>query len=559
MQGFAPGRGQPGRQQNAMPAQHNGGFPRQGPISSGSATLASLGGIAVHPRGNMTMGAAPGQLQQAQRAPGPVSNPADPQGTNRWPAGSYSITPPDAEVTEVNVPKPGSTGVIAPGRPFVPQQQQQQLQYQQQVQPKQGMHQQYQQQNMYANKPAQGGPTHLQPQMQQQQQRQYVGSNDYQSMNGRDVTQLAGGFNGMSLHPQNQQQYQLHGNQQVIGQQLQQPPQYSGTYTFSMPINGTNVGMTVSMSPPVSPLPAYLASPVMGSQTIYNPFVNGGFSPLLSSMGLQGMQGMQGSLASYMPTGVSPLMSPGTAMLPRDVVFEENISNAHNLFTPATYVQHSPLVGAREMHYSPAMYQATFAVNANAFAPQGGANNFDLPIYGANGGNRKQMQKARKSPAGDASRAMPKTAGVEAPVAASPAAVAEAPVSAPSTAPKPADEVSVESVDAPASVVAEVVPEQAADSPPTAQVAVADGGSFFDAVPDSANCSPLERDTDLQMSEQDSPSGDTTSESGAAMSSNTGASQAGGADAGSANGTPTKSVGPSRRNMIIKHTKQLVA
>jgi hypothetical protein len=458
------------------------------------------------------------------------------------------------------VPKPGTTGVIAPGRPFPPQQQHQPI-----------PQQQYQQQNMYGNNGRQqlGGPNHLHPpqhqQQQQPQQWQYGGPNDFQQRNNRDIAQLSGGFNGMSLHPQNQPQYQHHNSQQAIGHQLQQPSQFSGTtYTFSTPIfaNGTNVGMTVQLSPPVSPLPAYLASPVMGTQTIYNPFVNGGFSPLLSTVGIQG------PLASYLPAGVSPLISPGSAMLPRDVMFEENISNAHNLFTPATYTHQSPLLGARDLHYSPVMYQAGFTVSANAFAPQGGSghgggNGFDL--HGASGGygRKQQMQKVRKSPAGDASRAMPKAAVA---VAAAAVAAEEASASPPAVsaaAPRPIDEALLESVDTPTAAAAVPVPapEHATEPAPSAAPApvpiVGDGGgSFFDAPPDSANCSPLEPEFDVQSSEQDSPTEDTTAESDAPLSAHLSAGQLGGTEAG---GTPTKSQGPSRRNMIIKHTKQLVA
>jgi hypothetical protein len=525
-----PQQGRPGaRPYNAPPQSApvgGGAYGRQNQYSSGSATLAALGGMS---RGNPPPG--PYGAQQGQYARAPAAQPTQfsshghgasgPEAApHRW-SPAYNVTPP-GEVEPVSPTHVGSSkpAVLAPGRQPLPGQHQPPPQHYQQ---------------------AAGFHGHGHPQ-----------GHQFAAGDQRDVAGITSGMQSMSMHAPQQAPFHHQGApqpwQQPIAPQIQQAqfahaypqnaaglmaqapappgPQFGLTYT----VNQQNGGVTVHVSPPCSPLTAYGASPIPGSgQLAYNPFLGGGFSPLISTYG---------------PVSASP-------SVPRDVQFEENLSNAHNLFTPSQYAQHSPLLSARDLHYSPSMYQGNFSAAGNAFNQNGSA----YPVgqgHGQNGFTRRQAAqgpvKTKKSPLGELTTSTSSTAAT----ASAPAAAVATDATTTTESTQSAAAVAPSDVDGTGDAGAKA----AAAEEPT----LASAGSFFGAAP--ADGSPLEHAGSLEatagdaVNRADTLAGAEVEQAPAAQASEQDAA-AEGAQTQSLGGTPSKA-GTSRRNMIIKHAKQLV-
>lgn len=281
--------------------------------------------------------------------------------------------------------------------------------------------------------------------------------------------------------------------------------------------------LSANISPPPSPLQAFVASPLIGSTTLFNPFQQG-FSPFNT---------VQGQLSPYVTAaGMSPLMSPGTLM-PRDVMFEENISNAHNLFTPQQTYYSSPVMAMADGNYAPAMFQGNFSTAAaNSNFSSNGQQGFDVRQY-AN--QRKSVQRVDSRGRTDK--------------------VAPSPTTVPTTT-------------LPSATVPAVSPqESASDSAATPAAGSPEDNSFF-GPGIGTDGSPLEREDDAAGTELDSSEPGAASavelsveatEATKSMGAPPGIVAAGAISAGASTESPNKALGAARRSMIMKHAKQLMA
>lgn len=585
----------------AYGAQNTAHNARQVPYSSGSATLAALSNqrepVSQAPQYQQP-GFQPG-LRQAQGAAASASAPTSvsvspinssvpgPAGTanqqqpaaQRWSTGSYTITPPEqappsaqamnnGRPSSVNLSKAPVSSVIAPR-----QQQQNAPQHatqQQNFVPNNNTNM-YAQQQPQRNFTAPGGYNDFQPsqgnefvqahvplQMQMQQQQ----NNQYQQQNNQYQQQQA----AQQQQMQQMQQQQMFQQQQVQQQQQQQQAQSQFSNVFAMNAalyaNNSNMmqaglgGMTIHVSPPMSPLENYAASPLMPHNTaLFNPFLATGFSPLFTTV--------QGQLSPYIAAAtMSPMLSPGS-MMPRDIVFEENISNVHNLFTPATFYQSSPVLGVRDLHYSPGYMHGNFTTAGNVFGHQNGAyvsQPLDLKMYANRKSPKTEARALRGGHSNGASSKSSATASGSANSPASPATTNAVAGAVPGATAAAKAEVNA-ATPAAAAVVTSVVAELRVDvtREPMTPAAIAEG-SFFGTAP--VEGSPLEKDVGLEDADVDVPD-NTTTESLACRSSDVAGYSSSELPETSANAVSpnraTTATGSARRSLIMKASKQLVA
>jgi len=519
-----------------------------------------VGNIGV--QGQLRSGVAPSGYNQQQPQARVVSAPnlMGPSGqngannpANRWSTGSYNVTSPSSSpssvMPSVMPPQPHQGRPLPVGKPGMGMSQPQYAP---------GPNTNYNNNNNMNNMSNNG---YIQPPQQQQAQNynNNFNSNDY-GQNGFNTNDLNANFNNLNVQSQHTMSSQFNNAY----------PLNTSMYNNNGNNNNNFVpnGLVV-LSPPPSPLQPYGASPLVGAANLFNPFQQG-FSPLFTSV--------QGQLSPYVAApgmpGMSPLLSPGQ-LIPRDVMFEENMSNVHNLFTPATaYYQGSPAMALNDAHYSPAMFQGNFTTagaagngfgnNNNEYAnnAHNNANNANAPFdvkhyanqrksvslknrFNSSGGGSSATSPTAAAAAATASKQATKasaTAEVTSAVDASPDAAASSTVGAESTAPTTAS--------------------AAATAATTADADTASPNGFFANLDEGSPLEPeTERESDLaQCSELDTSSPDVAS-SESPLGAPPGMSLVPPAAtvAGSVAESPNKGVGSARRSMIMKHAKQLVA
>lgn len=621
---------------------------RQVPYSSGSATLAALGRAPIGQHGPAGGGHGGTYLQQQQQQqgyqqglrqapqlqgatsapssttvspttgglPGPINHPPVSSGNppnQRWSTGSYNITPP-SDALQASAPPAGNgrpgpvtlskapvSSVIAPRQqsqqqPGVVQQPNRQLQAGQQGQQfaqnnNGGMMAPPQQHNfaqtgndfqmnqnsdpMMQIQQHQQQPQYMEMPMQQQQQ-----NIQYQQQNGNQYIQ-------QTQQPLQQQMFQQQAAQQ---QQQQAQSQFANVFSMNAAVYANNSsmlqaatlnGMAIHVSPPMSPLESYAASPLMPHNTaLFNPFMSTGFSPLFTTV--------QGQLSPYIPAAtMSPMLSPAS-MMPRDIMFEENMSNAHNLFTPATFYQSSPVLGVRDLHCSPGyMHNGNFtaagggmggmfghqngayvsqpldlkmyAARNNKFSPKteartlrGDKNRSGTPTTVAGGvGSGSGKSNASSNGSSGSAKSSPNT---DTPVETAGIAIADPVVAAAAavTASVTAAAISVVPINSLAEEVAELRVDVVRVPVPGASISET---SFFGSA--LVEGSPLEKDTGYL--DADIEGGDNTTTESAVYNTNDAVESSSNINSNAASPAAKTPTGVARRSLIMRATKQLVA
>lgn len=498
-----------------------------------------LGSIGV--QGQLRSGVAPSpynHTQQGQQNQARVVSAPNIMGTagqnhtnnasNRWSTGSYNVTSPTSSVSAAMssvLPPPPQGRPLPVGKPGMPPISQSQAQYA--PGPNTNFH----------NTNNNGYPQPPQP---PQNYNNNFSTNTY-GQNAYNTNELSNNFNNLNLQ----------SNHTMSSQLNNAFPLNTSMYANNAATTNNGYAATglVVISPPPSPLQPYGASPLMGSATLFNPFQQG-FSPLFTSV--------QGQLSPYVAapvmSGMSPMLSPGQ-LVPRDVVFEENMSNVHNLFTPATaYYQGSPVMALNDAHYSPAMFQGNFATDNGFDKSQHSNSNGNAPFDVRHYGNQRKAaaQKSRFNSSGSGSN---QTSPTEVPATSTEkvegAVVADGASSA-DISNTTATSASVNST----VTVADSNATNAATTTSSGEIAPSEG--FFANLDEGSPLEPeTERENDLvQCSELDC-SPETTGVIGAPPGFPAVVASAN--NAGVVMESPNKGVGSARRSMIMKHAKSLVA